>query len=148
MPGDIANLTFSYILQFIAVLFIIYEIYKLFKGIKKESDEEHEWQMRVKKAVEAIETKEKLWDEGLADIDGMRERLSRDFNKRLDDIESKLEYNHTDTEAKIQEVRAEQMFQMELFKTVLEGLGQLGANGPVTIMSEKLDNYLNQKAHE
>lgn len=148
MPGDIANLTFSYILQFIAVLFIIYEIYKLFKGIKKESDEEHEWKMRVKKAVEAIETKEKLWDEGLRDLDGMRERLSRDFNKRLDDIESKIEENHTDTEAKIQEVRAEQMFQMELFKTVLEGLGQLGANGPVTIMSEKLDDYLNKKAHE
>ena len=148
MPGDIANLTFSYILQFIAVLFIIYEIYKLFKGIKKESDEEHEWRMRVKKAVEAIETKEKLWDEGLADIDGMRERLSRDFNKRLDDIEAKIEDNHTDTEAKVQEVRAEQMFQMEIFKTVLEGLRQLGANGPVTEMKEKLDKYLMDKAYE
>lgn len=148
MPGDLANFSFNYILQFIAVLFIIYEIYKLFKGIKKESDEEHEWRMRVKKAVEAIETKEKLWDEGLADIDGMRERLSRDFNKRLDDIESKLEDNHTDTEAKIQEVRAEQMFQMELFKAVLDGLSQLGSNGPVTDMKEKLDRYLIEKAHE
>lgn len=148
MPGDIVNLTFSYILQGIAVLIIIYEIYKKIKEVKKESDAEHEWQMRVKKAVEAMEAKEKLWDEGLRDLDGMRERLSRDFNKRLDDIEAKIEYNHTDTEAKIQEVRAEQMFQMELFKTVLEGLGQLGANGPVTIMSEKLDDYLNKKAHE
>ena len=148
MPGDIANLTFSYILQGIAVLIIIYEVYKKIKEVKKESDAEHEWQMRVKKAVEAMEAKEKLWDEGLRDLDGMRERLSRDFNKRLDDIEAKIEDNHTDTEAKIQEVRAEQMFQMELFKTVLEGLGQLGANGPVTIMSEKLDNYLIQKAHE
>lgn len=148
MPGDIVNLTFSYILQGIAVLIIIYEVYKKIKEVKKESDEEHEWRMRVKKAVEAMEAKEKLWDEGLRDIDGMRERLSRDFNKRLDDIESKIQDNHTDTEAKIQEVRSEQMFQMELFKTVLEGLGQLGANGPVTIMSEKLDNYLNQKAHE
>ena len=148
MPGDIANLTFSYILQGIAVLIIIYEIYKKIKEVKNESDAEHEWQMRVKKAVEAMEAKEKLWDEGLRDLDGMRERLSRDFNKRLDDIEAKIEDNHTDTEAKIQEVRAEQMFQMELFKTVLEGLGQLGANGPVTIMSEKLDDYLNKKAHE
>lgn len=148
MPEDIVNLTFSYILQGIAVLIIIYEIYKKIKEVKKESDAEHEWQMRVKKAVEAMEAKEKLWDEGLRDLDGMRERLSRDFNKRLDDIEAKIEDNHTDTEAKIQEVRAEQMFQMELFKTVLEGLGQLGANGPVTIMSEKLDDYLNKKAHE
>lgn len=148
MPTELVNLTFSYILQGIAVLIIIYEIYKKIKEVKKESDAEHEWQMRVKKAVEAMEAKEKLWDEGLRDLDGMRERLSRDFNKRLDDIETKIEDNHTDTEAKIQEVRAEQMFQMELFKTVLEGLGQLGANGPVTIMSEKLDDYLNKKAHE
>ena len=148
MPTELVNLTFSYILQGIAVLIIIYEIYKKIKEVKKESDAEHEWQMRVKKAVEAMEAKEKLWDEGLRDLDGMRERLSRDFNKRLDDIEAKIEDNHTDTEAKIQEVRAEQMFQMELFKTVLEGLGQLGANGPVTIMSEKLDDYLNKKAHE
>lgn len=148
MPTELANLTFGYILQGIAVLIIIYEVYKKIKEVKKESDAEHEWQMRVKKAVEAMEAKEKLWDEGLRDLDGMRERLSRDFNKRLDDIESKIEDNHTDTEAKFQEVRAEQMFQMELFKTVLEGLGQLGANGPVTIMSEKLDDYLNKKAHE
>lgn len=148
MPGDLLNLNFSYILQCIAVLFIIYEIYKLFKGIKKESDDEHEWRMRVKKTVEAMETKEKLWDEGLCDIDGMRERLSIDFNKRLDDIEQKMEDNHIDTEAKVQEVRAEQMFQMELFKAILEGLGQLNCNGPVTDMREKLDRYLIEKAHE
>lgn len=148
MPGDFVNLTFAYIVQGVAVLIILYEIYKKIKEIKDKSDESHEWEMRVKKAVEAVEAKEKLWDEGLSDIDGMRERLSREFNRRLDDIEDKIQENHTDTEAKFQEVRAEQMFQMELFKTVLEGLGQLGANGPVTIMSEKLDNYLNQKAHE
>ena len=148
MTEELVNFTFANVLQFIAVLFILYEIYKLFKGIKKESDAEHEWQMRVKNAVEAVESKEKLWDEGLRDIDGMRERLSREFNKRLDEIELTISDNHTDTEAKFQEVRAEQMFQMELFKTILDGLGQLGANGPVTIMSEKLDNYLNQKAHE
>lgn len=147
MP-DYVNLTFSYFLQAIAVLIIIFEIYKKVKEVKKESDEEHEWKMRVKKAVEAIETKEKLWDEGLADLDRMREKMTRDFNKRLDDIETKIEDNHTDTEAKIQEVRAEQMFQMELFRTVLDGLGQLGANGPVTDTKVRLDNYLNEKAHE
>ena len=147
MP-DYVNLTFSYFLQGIAVLIILFEIYKKVKEVKKESDENHEWEMRVQKVVESVEKKEKLWDEGLSDIDGMRERLSREFNRRLDDIEDKIQENHTDTEAKVQEIRAEQMFQMELFKTVLEGLGQLGANGPVTTMSEKLDNYLNQKAHE
>ena len=147
MP-DYVNLTFSYFLQGIAVLIIIFEIYKKVKEVKKESDEDHEWKMRVKKAVETVETKEKEWDEALAGVKETRAVLQKEFNKRLDEIEQKIEENHADTEAKIQEVRAEQMFQMELFKTVLDGLGQLGANGPVTIMSEKLDNYLNQKAHE
>ena len=148
MPGELSNFTFSYILQFIAVLFIIYEIYKLFKGIKKESDNDHEWKMRVKKVVETVEKKESEWDEALAGVKETRAVLQKEFNKRLDEIEQKIEENHTDTEAKIQEVRSEQMFQMELFKTILDGLGQLGANGPVTIMSEKLDDYLNKKAHE
>ena len=148
MPGELANFTFSYVLQFIAVLFIIYEIYKLFKGIKKESDDDHEWKMRVKKVVETVEKKESEWDEALAGVKETRAVLQKEFNKRLDEIEQKIEENHTDTEAKIQEVRSEQMFQMELFKTILDGLGQLGANGPVTAMSEKLDDYLNKKAHE
>lgn len=148
MPGDLANFSFNYILQFIAVLFIIYEIYKLFKGIKKESDEGYEWKMRVKKAVETVEHKEKEWDEALAGVKETRAVLQKEFNKRLDEIEAKIEDNHTDTEAKIQEVRAEQMFQMELFKTVLDGLGQLGANGPVTEMKDRLDKYLMDKAYE
>ena len=82
MPGDMMNLTFNYILQFIAVLFILYEIYKLFKGIKKESDEEHEWKMRVKKAVETVEKKETEWDEALAGVKETRAVLQKEFNKR------------------------------------------------------------------
>lgn len=148
MPTELANLTFGYLLQGVAILIIIYEVYKKIKEVKKTSDEDALWQQRIKKAVEAIESKEKLWDEGLRDLDGMRERLSRDFNKRLDVIEDRIEENHTDTEAKIQEVRSEQMFQMELFKAILDGLSQLGSNGPVTDMKEKLDKYLNEKAHE
>lgn len=148
MPGDIANLTFSYILQGIAVLIIIYEVYKKIKEVKKESDAEHEWEMRVKKAVETVEKKEAEWDEALSGVKETREILSKEFNKRLDEIEQKMEDNHADTEAKVQEVRAEQMFQMELFKAILDGLGQLNCNGPVTEMKEKLDKYLNEKAHE
>lgn len=148
MPGDMMNLTFGYILQGVAVLIILYEIYKKIKEVKKASDDEHEWQMRIKKAVETVEKKEAEWDEALAGVKETRAVLQKEFNKRLDEIEAKIEDNHNDTEAKIQEVRAEQMFQMELFKTVLDGLGQLGANGPVTEMKEKLDKYLMDKAYE
>lgn len=148
MPGDLLNLTFSYILQGVAVLIIIYEVYKKIKEVKKTSDEDALWQQRIKKVVETVEKKEPEWDEALSKVKETREILAKEFNKRLDEIEKKMEDNHTDTEAKVQEVRAEQMFQMELFKAVLDGLGQLNCNGPVTEMKEKLDKYLNEKAHE
>lgn len=148
MPGDIADLTFRYFLEGIAVLIILFEFYKKIKELRKESKEVNEWEMRVRKAVETVETKEKEWDEALAGVKETRAILSKEFNKRLDEIESRIEDNHTDTEAKIQEIRAEQMFQMELFKAVLDGLSQLGSNGPVTDMKEKLDRYLIEKAHE
>ena len=148
MPGDLLNLTFSYILQGVAVLIIIYEVYKKIKEVKKTSDEDALWQQRIKKVVETVEKKEPEWDEALSEVKETREILAKEFNKRLDEIEQKMQDNHTDTEAKVQEVRAEQMFQMELFKAVLDGLGQLNCNGPVTEMKEKLDKYLNEKAHE
>ena len=147
MP-DYVNLTFSYFLQAIAVFIIIFEIYKKVKEVKKESDEEHEWKMRIKKTVETVEAKEKEWDEALTQVKETRAVITKEFNKRLDEIEQKIEDNHADTEAKVQEVRAEQMFQMELFKTILDGLGQLGANGPVTEMKDRLDKYLMDKAYE
>lgn len=148
MPGDIASLTFQYIIQAICVLIIIYEIYSKIKAIKKESDDEHEWRMRIKKVVEIVERKEPEWDEALAEVKETRAVLAKEFNKRLDNIERTIEENHSDTEAKIQEIRAEQEFSIEIFKVILQGIGQLGGNGPVTKMEERLDAYLNKAAHE
>ena len=148
MPGDFLSLTFSYILQGIAVLIIIYEVYKKIKEVKKASDDEHEWQMRIKNAVETVEKKEKEWDEALAGVRETRVILTKEFNKRLDDIEQKMEENHSDTEAKIQEIRAEQEFSMEIYQAMLEGLSQLGSNGPVSEMKERLYNYLNKETHK
>jgi DNA mismatch repair ATPase MutS len=148
MSGDIASLTFQYIIQAICVLIIIYEIYSKIKAIKKESDDEHEWRMRIKKVVEIVERKEPEWDEALAEVKETRAVLAKEFNKRLDNIERTIEENHTDTEAKIQEIRTEQEFSIEIFKVILQGIGQLGGNGPVTKMEERLDAYLNKAAHE
>ena len=63
MSGDLANLTFSYIIQGLAVIIVLYEIWKKVKEIKDKSDEAHEWDMRVKKVVESVEKKEKLGTE-------------------------------------------------------------------------------------
>ena len=148
MYAEIVNIAFSHLMEALAILIIVYEVYKKLKEIKKTSDEGHDWEMRIKKAVETVEKKEAEWDEALTQVRETRAIMTKEFNKRLDEIENKIEENHTDTEAKIQEVRAEQMFQMELFKAVLDGLGQLGSNGPVTEMKEKLDKYLIDKAYE
>ena len=148
MPGDMMSLTFSYILQGVAVLIIIYEVYKKIKEVKKASDDEHEWQMRIKKTVETVEKKEKEWDEALTEVKNTREMMSKEFNKRLDNIEHRIEKNHSDTEDKIQEIRAEQEFSMEIYQAMLEGLSQLGSNGPVSDMKERLYNYLNKETHK
>lgn len=147
MP-DYVNLTFSYFLQAIAVLIIIYEVYKKIKEVKKTSDEDALWQQRIKKVVETVEKKETEWDEALSGAKETREILSKEFNKRLDDLEHKIEENHSDTEAKIQEIRAEQEFSIEIFRVILDGLTQLNCNGQVTKMKERLDVYLNKAAHE
>lgn len=148
MPGDIGSLTFQYVIQAICVFIIIYEIYSKFKAIKKESDDEHEWQMRIKKVVETVEKKETEWDEALTGVKETRALLQKEFNKRLDEIEQKIEENHADTEAKVQEIRSEQEFSIEIFRAILDGLIQLDCDNQVTKMKERLDNYLNKAAHE
>lgn len=148
MTGDLLNLTFSYILQGLAALIIIYEVYKKIKEIKKTSDEDAIWQTRIKKVVETVEKKEAEWDEALAGVKETRVIIQKEFNKRLDDIERKIEENHSDTESKIQEIKAEQEFSIEIFRVILDGLTQLNCNGQVTNMKERLDNYLNKAAHE
>lgn len=148
MPTDLASISFQYVINAICVLVIIYEVYKKIKEIRKESNEQHEWEMRVKNAVETVEKKEKEWDEALAGVKETRAILAKEFNKRLDDIEEKIESNHTETEAKIQEIKAEQEFSIEIFRVILDGLTQLNCNGQVTNMKERLDSYLNKAAHE
>ena len=148
MPTELVNLTFGYILQGIAVLIIIYEVYKKIKEVKKTSDEDALWQQRIKKVVETVEKKETEWDEALSGVKETREILAKEFNKRLDYLENKIEENHSDTEAKIQEIRSEQEFSIEIFRVILDGLTQLNCNGQVTQMKERLDSYLNKAAHE
>lgn len=54
----------------------------------------------------------------------------------------------SETDAKLQEIRAEQEMITYCMRAVLDGLHQLNCNGPVTEASEKLDIYLNSQAHK
>lgn len=75
-----------------------------------------------------------------------------ELNNRIDSAHKyatqSLEDMQSETDAKLQEIRAEQYMIMHCMGAVLEGLKQLNCNGPVTEASHKLDEYLNKQAHQ
>ena len=66
-----------------------------------------------------------------------REQSWDNANTRLDKIDDQ-----------IKEVREEQGIMMETLQAVLDGMLQLKCNGHVTEQKQKIDKYLNDKAHE
>lgn len=63
-----------------------------------------------------------------------------DTNKRIDDLQ-------TDVNAKMQQIQSEQCMQTYVLNAILDGLHQLHCNGKVTEATEKLNKFINQKAH-
>ena len=115
---------------------------KVIKEIRSESNKEHDKRQRWDKTADIIEKKEEFWDKGLADMEQGRIDIVKRYDERLDEIEERIDENHTDTEAKIQEVRSEILLLTECMRAVLDGLHQLDCNGKVTEASNKLDSYL------
>ena len=97
----------------------------------------------VKIAMEIIEAitkrhdREQSWDEAVKKIADEREEFGKQYNTRLDKIENE-----------IKEVRQEQGLIMGTLQAVLDGMIQLKCNGQVTKQKQKVDDYLNNKAHE
>lgn len=76
-----------------------------------------------------------------------REQKWDEYDKAIADLNVKIDENQTDTDAKMQEIRSELFILTECMRGVLDGLHQLNCNGKVTEASEKLDMYLNKRAH-
>lgn len=115
---------------------------KVMKDIKKSNDEEVERRKKWDNAAKIIEENKDKWDKGLIDIYEERNKIVEKYDARLDELEKNIDKNHTETEAKIQEVQSEMLILTECMRAVLDGLHQLNCNGKVTEASEKLDNYL------
>lgn len=83
-------------------------------------------------------------------INGAHDKMEQwdGYTAKLDDLEKKIQDNKTDTDAKLQQIRAEQCEISSAMLAVLEGLMQLKCNGPVTEAHTKLTNYLNDQAHQ
>lgn len=79
--------------------------------------------------------------------------------KDISDNNSKIENAHkyatdalkeiqTDTDAKLQEIKAEQCMLTYCMMATLDGLHQLGCNGKVTEARSELDKFMNKQAHD
>lgn len=145
---DIADLTFGYVLQGLAVLIIIAEVYKKIKEVKNASDADYERKQGWDNAAKVIKEKEKEWDSGLSDVENTRKDIVKKYDNKLSELEEKIDDNKNDEEAKIQELKVELFIQTECIRAVLDGLHQLNCNGPVTDARKLLDNYLSASTHD
>lgn len=82
--------------------------------------------------------------------DGYEGQIS-DLNNKIENAHvyatNKLEELNTDTDAKLQEIKAEQCMLTYCMMATLDGLHQLGCNGKVTEARNTLDKYMNKQAH-
>lgn len=92
--------------------------------------------------------KEQKWDEMVANVQAERDKIYERYDAKLAEMDRRIDDTHSDTEAKLQEVRAELYILTDCMAAVLDGLHQQGCNGKVTQVSEKLDEYLNERAHK
>jgi len=92
--------------------------------------------------------KEKKWGEWEENLQKERDKIYERYDGKLAEMEQKIDSNHADTEAKIQQTRAELYILTECMAAVLDGLKQMGANGKVTEAKQTLDAYLIKRAHE
>lgn len=99
--------------------------------------------MEIVKAITARHDREQEWDKATEE----RKEIVKRYDTKLKEMESHINDTHSETEAKIQQVQAELFILTECMQGVLDGLHQLKCNGKVTEASEKLDNYLNERAH-
>lgn len=139
---DILDLTFNHLTQALAIIIVLWFVVKNFREMKEASDKDMKRKDGWDRAAKVIEEKEKLWDEGLEDVYNERKQIVDKFDKRLDEVDKKIDDNYTDTEAKIQEIKSELLILTECMRAVLDGLYQQGCNGKVTEARHKLDEHL------
>lgn len=124
----------------IIVVVAIWGIVKAFKEIVKAINDRHD--------------REQSWDSAATLEQKMVEDYKNDqskkwseYDRKIDEINDKIEQNCCDTEAKFQEIRSELCLLTYAMLGALDGLKQLGCNGKVTDARTRIDKHLNQSAH-
>lgn len=104
--------------------------------------------MEIVKAITTRHDKEKAWDKATADLEKTRADITKRYDERLDELEAMINDNHTETEAKMQELKADILILTKSVSAILDGLKQQGCNGKVTEAKENLERYLMDKAYD
>jgi hypothetical protein len=92
--------------------------------------------------------REQKWDEMVKNVQEERDKIYEKYDSKLLELDQTIELNHADTESKLQQVRAELLILTDCMAAVLDGLHQQGCNGKVSEASEKLAQYMRERAHE
>ncbi len=104
--------------------------------------------MEIVQAITARHDKEQKWNEYEKNLQEERDKIYEKYDTKLIELEEKIDLNHADTEAKIQQTQADLYILTECMSAVLDGLKQLNCNGKVTEAKQTLDAYLIKRAYE
>jgi len=104
--------------------------------------------MEIIEAVNKRHDREQKWDEYEKNLAEERDKIYTKYDTKLAEIEARIADSIADTDAKIQETRAELYIITECMAAVLDGLKQQGCNGKVTEAKQNLESYLIRRAHE
>lgn len=104
--------------------------------------------MEIVQAITERHDKEQKWDEYEKNLQEERDKIYEKYDAKLIELEQKIDLNHADTEAKIQQTQADLYILTECMSAVLDGLKQLNCNGKVTEAKQTLDAYLIKRAYE
>lgn len=104
---------------------------KVAKDIKKTNDDEVKRRAGWDYAAKVIKEKERSWDDGLADTCREREKITDEFNERLDE-----------QDAKIQQLTSMILLALKSVNALLEHEIETGANGDVKKMHDELNAFI------
>lgn len=125
------TITLDLLIQFGLVIMGLWTFYKVVSEVIEAVNKRHD--------------KEQEWDSYAENLEKEREKIYEKYDGRLKEIETKIEENHVETEAKNQEIKAEIMILTKSVSAILDGLIQQGCNGAVTEAKENLDEFLMSK---
>ena len=129
------------VVTWLVIAFLVgYFIYKEWPEFKRRITS---GAVKEQKDQQADRTVEARLDNIEKDIREIKEKLNRDYD-RINDV-SKKQRRY---QAMLEDSLEERGIIMEALLGALGGLQELGANGPTKEAKDKIQNYLNRKAHE